>query len=72
METIRMTVICTTVMLVRCQKLARMSDLVPIDLSHAEFGPEPKKRAKATLKRDESTWKHRLVIVSICDSFAFI
>ena len=32
-----MTVICTTVMLVRYQKLARMSDLVPIDLSHAEF-----------------------------------
>ena len=39
METIRMTVICmTTVMLVRFQKLARMSDLVPNDLSHAEFG----------------------------------
>ena len=52
METIRMTVICTTVMLVRCQKLARMSDLVLIDLSHAEFSEMfslnlTKKRAKS-------------------------
>ena len=38
METIQMTVICTAVMLVRCQKLPRMSDVVPIDLSHTEFG----------------------------------
>ena len=42
----------TTVVLVKCHKLAWMSDLVPIDLSHAEFGEMfglnlTEKRAKA-------------------------
>ena len=52
MKTARMNVICTTVMLVYCRKLAWMSELVHFALSQAEFGvicslDQTKKTAKA-------------------------
>ena len=52
MKTAQMNVICMTVMLVKCQKLAWMSELVHFALSHTEFGVicslnQTKKTAKA-------------------------